>query len=381
MRGIGALVLGSVLAGCNPGCDLRVQTPYIPLSLVPMPNFQDGETLRRALERRNWNRAIRYVVRIRDSEDHFPLVTSVPPDDEDPTLPYHGNVVDGPRYLIHLLSSGPPEFLQVYRDTFDPEAARAVKRGLTPLDWERYFFCTDMDFKGDRLALQLHDRGHSLEAFEIWKALQVYRRDLRIPLAVLSARMMVAAATAGERSLLDEVPAFHGEFLAGSDRGDLEDLRRQLADGFSPSKLTSGKVGHSDDTPSRLETRIDDSTPLELVLHDHQEEFIIARNLAYELCGLPDTRITSMSVGTDLAWVSRNNRLLWITDDYFAGLVQIDPPRTLWMGKISDAPTPSRWRGECLKLMGLALRPVRDWLVDISWGWMHVDPHLKLYLR
>ena len=95
---------------------------------------------------------------------------------------------------------------------------------------------------------------------------------------------------------------------------------------------------------------------------------------------LVNEEFTSMEVGTEMAWVTRNNRLLWISGDHLAGLVQIEPPRSLWTGKIHNAPTPSRWRGECLRLAPPRSPSVPN-IFSLSRNSLNLENSFKLHLR
>jgi hypothetical protein len=310
------------------------------VSLALPPEDGDVADLREALEQKRWRRALDAVDQLRHRWTPVAL---------------RGALVDPALFLIESLHDQPPDFIAAYRARYDDRAASLLARSPRREFWERYFFCTGMDVAGDRIAAALLDAGRPAAAMDVWTRLYLFYPEPSIPRPLLCARALLAAAAAGDPEMLAGLPGVEGSVVAGQRTADIETLRLRLLAGTTPAPL------------DRIEAI---RWPAELLPFDGAAIVTSAAELPGGLTlvqstgarrwevrvqrGDSELRLFAATVPAHaedaapssfrVSFILSRDHLVWIVPPVSAGVVQLDPLRTIWVGRASLAPVLGRWR-------------------------------------
>lgn len=321
--------------------DERLPDPVLLQDLDP----GDANLFRRSIERREWAHATVLAGRIAEAGGLVPL-------GEDPEI-LVGDALDAPEFLMRTVAAAPRELAEECRRQWDLEALRATERGLTRQSWERYWICTGMDVEGDRLAAELHDDGRSMEAFAIWRAILLYLPDTGLAREVVAARMIHAAAIAGEPAWIDLVPKTVGSVREGNRLRDVAELLEEHRP--APPSVTRLREGLPAGLGLTLKFTAEEGlTVVSYVLTRETGESELLAILGAGVLRMNGTLpLGRMSPGTlaplDLVLLHSTHRLLWICGGQAAGLVELDTMRQVWKGPPQDAPVPQSWRARSLE--------------------------------
>lgn len=320
MRSILA-VLGAVsLAGCasygppDPFRDAVLDDSVA----ASIQDFRAGR-FRAALAEKRWNEALDWAERLlkdgrlaKDGEEHL----------------------EPAALLMREPGARSPEFLRTYRERFDAE-------GRSSEDWKRFFFCSGMDVRADRLAHRWMDGGRPDLALEIWRALLTCHPQLVLPRAIVCAQAMLAAATIGDWEEME-----HWQYLGppdpvliGSESMTLWEWGRRLR---RARNRKPGFVRRATEVTVTREWEGEPEDPLSSTVHTVDLRY----GLEYQGRAATILTIPGFLWGghpeIEVYWCG--SRLLWTAGEFLAGLLDPDTLRPIWIGPSWSAPIPSGWK-------------------------------------